>query len=108
MAQNFIQNGEVLQYTLSSGSTIPAGSILGVGGFAGIATVDIAEGETGSVAVAGVWKLPKAAVSITQGATVYFDGDGNITTSASGTTQAGKAFEAAASDDDYAYVKLNA
>ena len=107
MAQNHIQEGAVLQYTNGSGSTITSGSAVVVGELVGVPLVDILDGETGSVAVEEVWALPKEEVAIGQGVSVYLTATGTITTTETDNDYAGKAFDAAASGDATANVKLN-
>lgn len=61
MARTFVQSGKVLDYANSSGSTITAGSIVVLGDCVAIAEVDIPDGESGSVSVTGVHRVPKVA-----------------------------------------------
>lgn len=107
MAQNHVQTGAVLQYTNGSGSAITSGSPVVMGELVGVALGDIADGETGSVALEEVWELPKEAEDIGQGVKVYLTATGTITTTATDNDYAGKAFDAAASGDATVDVKLN-
>jgi len=59
MATNFKQEGDILYYANSSGSTIASGAVVVMGNIIGVALEDIANGSTGSVAVEGVFTLPK-------------------------------------------------
>lgn len=76
MASNFLQDGEVLPLTMpddvSSGDGVQVGTIFGV------AMNDYASGDTGQVAVCGVWSLPKTgAQAWAEGDKVYWD-DNNM------------------------------
>ena len=77
----YYQRGEALDYKNTSGSKIEANTIVtlgsGASGRIGVAGTDIANGETGSVHVAGVFEMPKSSTNaITQGTAVYWDGTG--------------------------------
>lgn len=72
MADNFHSNGDVVQYTASA--DIAAGSVVKMGNTLGVALVDIANGATGSVAVKGVFRVPKvSAAVITVGQSLVWD-----------------------------------
>lgn len=74
MATNYRGEGAVIQYSNSSGSTITSGSVVVVGQQIGVALVDIADGESGSVQMEGVFDLPKAdAAVIAQGEMIVWD-----------------------------------
>lgn len=93
--KNRIQSGEVLDFANITGALILGGSLVVFGALAGIAVADIADGETGAVALTGVYNLPKAAGAITQGAKVYWDATNKVvTTTASGNTLFGTCAEA--------------
>lgn len=73
MATNYVQNGEVLAYT-NAGSAISSGDVVVIGNLVGIALTDIATDETGSVALEGVFTVPKvSAAVIAQGEKVIWD-----------------------------------
>jgi len=77
MASNFVQHGDVVDYT-NAGAPIASGApvIIGSNGSAliGVALVAIPTGATGSVALEGVFLLPKlSAAVIGQGELVMFD-----------------------------------
>lgn len=59
MARNYTQPGNVLSYTAGVGEQYSAGDVVVMGDTVGIALVDIGEGETGSVAIEGVFEVPK-------------------------------------------------
>ena len=108
MAQNHIQKGDVMDFANASGSDFVAGEVVVLGGGVGVALGDIADGETGSLAVTEVFEVPKNAGVIPQGAAVYFTSAGNATTTATGNTYGGIAFATAADGDASVQVKLNA
>ncbi|MDH1765152.1 DUF2190 family protein [Comamonas aquatica] len=73
MATNHVQPGKVLDYVNTTGAAIASGSVVVVGALLGVALVDIPVGATGSVAVDGVFSVPKVAgAAIGQGAPVVF------------------------------------
>ena len=59
MATTYVQDGYVLDYT--AGANIDSGAVVAMGNIVGIALVDIANGDTGSVRVDGVFTLDKTA-----------------------------------------------
>lgn len=101
MATNAIQPGNVITYT--AGADITAGSVVKIGNILGVALTDIANGASGSVAVRGVFRVPKvSAAVIAQGESLTWDVsagkfDDNLATPATGdvTGAAAVAFEAA-------------
>lgn len=101
MSTNFIQDGDVIQYT--AGGTIAAGAVVKMGGTLGVALVDMVSGDTGSVAIQGVFDLPKVSGAvIAQGESLTWDVsagafDDNAATPATGdvTGAAAIAWEAA-------------
>ncbi len=98
MAQNRIQDGEVLPYKNTTSDLIPSGSLVVLEAVVGVATVDIAADEEGSVNTTGVWELPKkAGDEVAQGTAVYFAG-GEVTVTDGGTPSIGYCFRAAAAD----------
>lgn len=72
MADNYVQAGDVIQYT--AGADITAGSVVKIGALLGVALTDIANGATGSVAIRGVFTVPKvSAAVIAQGERLVWD-----------------------------------
>ena len=63
MSKNFIQNGEVINFT-NSGSAIVSGAVVVVGNLVGVALTNIGTNETGAVAIEGVFELPKATAAV--------------------------------------------
>lgn len=101
MAGNFVQEGYVIQVT--AGSNLTAGQVVRVGQILGVALTAIASGATGSVAIKGVFTVPKvSAAVIAQGESLTWDAsaaafDDNAATPATGdvTGAAAVAMEAA-------------
>jgi len=118
MAQNHIQKGDIIDYTNGGNADIASGQVVVINTLIGVALVDIPEDATGSVAIAEVFEVPKAAVEFGQGVIAYWDADGDpvggtadsgaMTTEASGNTRAGKTVAAAASNAGTLLLKLNA
>lgn len=62
MANNYVTDGDVIDYT--AGSNITSGSVVKIGQILGVALVDIANGATGSVAIEGVYTVPKVSGAV--------------------------------------------
>ena len=113
--KNYIQRGEVLDFTIPSATTITAGQIVTVGAIAGVAVTGGDTGDVIAVQLQGVFKLPKASEAINVGAKVYVNAAGEITTAADdGDTPTpaahvavGYAFETVASNATAVAVKLS-
>lgn len=72
MATNYIQAGDVIQYT--AGADITSGSVVRIGNILGVALSDIANGATGSVQIRGVFNVPKVSGAvIAQGESLTWD-----------------------------------
>lgn len=103
MASNHVQPGKVLDYTNTTGATILSGAVVAVGQILGVALKDIANNATGSVAVDGVFAVPKVSGAvIAAGESLTWDVsaaafDDNAATPATGdiTGAAAVAFQAA-------------
>lgn len=103
----FVKVGETLTYanTADGATAITAGSPVLVGNIYGIAEAPIAINATGALAIEGVFAFTSSA-AITQGAMVYLDSDGKVTTS--GTHALGVAMTAASASGKEVFVKINA
>lgn len=87
MAVNYVQEGGVINYT-NAGTKISAGDAIVIGNIAGVALVDIEQNATGSVAIEGVFTLPKANnLALNQGAAADLKSDGSVI--AAGTATSG-------------------
>lgn len=61
MSNNYVSPGEVIQFANTTGNAITSGSVVVVGAALGVALVNIpASTGVGSVAIEGVFELPKA------------------------------------------------
>ena len=105
--------GENIDYTPSAATY--AGDVVFQGSLCGIATQDIAASTLGSLAVFGVFAVPKVTGAITAGAAVYWNAVGDPVTGTAGTGAAnvtgigntmGIAALAAASGDSFVNVRL--
>ncbi|WP_280190351.1 DUF2190 family protein [Delftia sp. PS-11] len=113
MAKNHVQPGKVLDYVNTTGELIKSGSVVVVGALLGVALVDIVPGHVGSVAIDGVFALPKVAgTAVGQGVAVVFKANSKAFT-VGGALAAGDvsgaaavAFIAAAAADTVIAVKL--
>jgi len=112
MANNYVSEGEVVQHTAAAALT--AGVPFVLGKLLAVPLVDLAIGETGSVAIGGVYDLPKvSAAVIAQGDTVNFDVsagaiDDNLATPATGDHSVGCiAIEPGVNAQTLIKVKLN-
>ena len=93
MAIGHVAEGLTMPWT-NAGAAVSAGDVVAFAGMIGVATGDIAGGATGTLAVSGVWILPKNnALAVTQGDQLYWDvGDGNITKTSAGNIPCGIAY----------------
>lgn len=105
MAKNYVQEGDVIPYS-NAGAAIVSGAVVKIGAngdaLLGIALTDIATNEIGSVALEGVFTVPKvSAAVITQGEYILWDAsaaafDDNLAVAAAGdVADAAIAFESA-------------
>lgn len=79
MAKNYVTDGKVIQWTNGTGSAVASGQVVKVGNLIGVALVALAIGETGSVAVEGVFSgVPKVSGAVfAQGEKLVFDVSAN-------------------------------
>lgn len=104
MATNYVEGGDVIQWTNGTGSDVDSGKVVKVGKVLGVTLQDIASTKTGSVRIKGVFTVPKvAAAVIAQGENLVWDVsagafDDNAATPATGDVSGGSAvaFEAGA------------
>lgn len=108
--KNYIQPGDTLTITNSSGAVVLSGRGILIGATVAIAAGDIANGATGSAMVRGVFSHAKGTAAGSggaQGANVYWDNAAkNFTAVATGNTLAGYFARAAADADTSCEVKL--
>ena len=62
MASNFVQPGDVIDHVATA--NISSGDVVKVGAILGVALADIANGDTGPVAVRGVFTVPKVTAAV--------------------------------------------
>lgn len=109
MAKNHVQPGKTMPYTNSTGTDIASGDVVVVNDMIGIALGDIADGESGSLALGQVWTLDKEAdLAISQGETVYWDATAGEIDKTDTNDLAGKCFKDAAGTDTTVEVLVNA
>jgi len=113
MAKKYIQPGNEITWTnedvtgaadVASGDGVVAGSLFGV------AQTDIAVGDSGTLALIGVWELPKVSAQAWDvGDKIYWvAADGECTTTAGSNKLIGVAIEAAANPSATGKVRLSA
>jgi len=64
MATNHKQEGKIIDYINDTGADIVSGAVIAVGNLIGVALVDIADTETGSVQIDEVFTVPKATAAV--------------------------------------------
>lgn len=82
MAQNYIESSERLDYIVPEGVTIKSGQIVEIGDLVGVSLNDGVEGSIVTITFEGVFELPKVTGSgtgMTQGMSLYFNGEGELT-----------------------------
>lgn len=104
MAKNFISDGDVLPWTNTTGTAVSSGQVVVAGHLLAVALGAIAVGATGSVAVEGVFTLPKVSGAVfAQGEKLVYDlsagaFDDSAATPAAGDITGGAVAWAAGSD----------
>jgi predicted RecA/RadA family phage recombinase len=97
---NKIQEGKKLDFVNTTGTLIKSGALVVFGALTAVAITDIAAGDTGAVDLQGVFRFPKVAGAIAQGAKLYFvTADQNLTTVAGSNALVGAAAQAALAGD---------
>jgi predicted RecA/RadA family phage recombinase len=104
MARNYIQPGEVIDFTPAA--DVASGEPVAIGSRVGVAHTDVAAGETGTFAVLGVYSLPKTNSALAQGVAVFLTPAGQISGTATGNTPAGYAWDAVDAAATMVSVKL--
>ena len=117
--KNYVQDGTRMTWKNATSAKVASGGLVAFDAMVGIATTDIAAGTVGELATRGVYLLPKESAAsgkdFTQGAAVYVDADGKLTSAASVTSgsdttankRVGVCFESAASTASVVSVKIN-
>lgn len=106
MAKNFIQTGDVLDYTPSADTT--AGTPVLLGGRLGVVLADIKANATGPIRMCGVWSITKVTADVVaQWALLYWDNTAKkLTVTSSGNTLVGYATAAAGNGATTVNIKL--
>ena len=85
--KNYVQNGDYVEFT--AGATITSGQLVQVGDLHGVSVTDVANGAKGTLAMEGVFTLPKltaaAGDACTAGGPVYFSSGSVSGSDSSGT-----------------------
>lgn len=103
--KNFVEKGETFRFVADK--DYKSGDVVIVGDLVGIAVTDAKTGDESVAHACGVYRLPKSAGAIGQGAKVYWvTADSNISTTASGNTLIGRAWAAQQAADPTVDVKL--
>lgn len=108
----FRHTGQAIDYT-PNGANVDAGQISQVGGFVGIANIDIPDGKLGAPQIEGVFDVIKASgggVTFTAGDTVGWDDTNKTAVTAADpnkTFDLGVAVAAAADNDAFVRTKIN-
>lgn len=63
MTDKYSGRGDVVNYT-PSGADVDSGDVVELGHCLGVALTDIADGDTGAVAIEGVFELPKVSAAV--------------------------------------------
>ena len=103
---NLIEWGKTLLYKNTGTDTIKGGALVVLPDCVGVAVADIAPNDSGALNMEGVYDLPMASGALVQGAAVYADATGLITSTATDNTPAGIAWADSAGPS--VPVKINA
>lgn len=104
MATNYVSDGDVIPWINTTGASVASGQVVAVGHMLGVALGVISAGATGSVAVEGVFTVPKVSGAVfVQGEKLVWDAsassfDDSAATPAAGDITGGATAWAAGSD----------
>lgn len=98
--------GELMPYVNSGTTTIEADTWVSLTDMVGIVVDDIPAGDTGTLAVQGVFEVTAATGAWTQGQNIYMTSSGTFTTASTGNVLAGKAWAAKTTAATTGYVLL--
>jgi predicted RecA/RadA family phage recombinase len=106
MANNFVQPGDIVEFTMPEDVTTGRGVLIGA--LVGVALVTAASGARANVALSGVFNVTKtSAEAWAEGAAVYWDDTAKeFTTTATDNTLAGHAAVAAANPSATGRIRL--
>lgn len=107
MKATYWQKGETIEYTNEGETAIEAGDVVSLTTRCGVAGMNIAVDEEGTLYLEGVYIMPKDNSEIAVGASVYFDESENkVTGTAAGNIPLGWAIAAAGAAATTCYVKI--
>ena len=96
MAIGHVAPGATMPYTNATGVLIAKDTVIVFGAMIGITLGAIADGETGELAIAEVWTLPKDnTLAITQGDQLYWDAVNDEVDKTNTNVPCGKAYASA-------------
>lgn len=103
----YIQRGESIDYTNNSDTKIKANDVVVMTGHIGVAGCDIEIGQTGSLHLVGVYKMPTDTESFEIGQAAYYDAAAKkITPTATNNIPAGWVIAKVTKGENYALVKI--
>ena len=106
MNARYVQRGESIDYIPET--PVAAGDVVILNDLVGVAKLDIAPSELGSLAVGGVYELPKGSAAIAFGKKAYWDATNKVVTAtATGNTLIGKTVSETVATDATVLVLLN-
>ena len=108
MQAQFVHDGKAVDFTPTA--EVVAGSIVVQGDLVGITKRDIKAGSLGSIAVEGVFDIPKdpaLAIEFEAGTKVFVDEDGTVSADDVGNKYLGKVVADAAATDSFVRVRLS-
>ena len=111
--KNYQQTGNKIEWSNDTGADVTSGQMIAIGDTVGIASVNIENGQSGTVSLRGVYnQIPKKTHATDEAFTlmqsVYFDGTAKkLTNTQAGNIFAGYAWQTAASDAGTATIKLH-
>lgn len=103
---NYWHKGNSIDFVNSTDKIIEASEIVVIGNHVGIAGTEIGIGETGTLIMEGVFKMPKGSAAISVGEDVYYNAESGTITKTTTDTPTGYAVAAAGASDAEVLVKL--
>lgn len=104
---NFIQKGEVIDFTNTTDNVINYGDVIPIGKHVGVAAESISAGAVGSVRLSGVFEMTVASgVTIAVGDDLYYDVANKVATNIATETKAVIGYAISASTDGVVACKL--
>ncbi|NYE62193.1 putative RecA/RadA family phage recombinase [Duganella sp. 1224] len=107
MATNYVQEGDVLDFTAAA--AVASGAVIVLGKRIGVAARAVSQGSVGAAHVTGVWEIAKLTTDVVgQGDLLYWDAQNSrLTTTAASNVQAGYAASPAAAGAATVQIKIN-